>query len=311
MSSWVKEKAAVAESLLRKTGDPSDPVAWIKRNQRPIWESVCALAQERRLPYSRRAGDELLQETAAGIFELALWARDGFNVFRLSEGLCSALVATSVSKQFEQQRLPYGAVILDLSETRQRWAVVGGVLSQHAIVCNYLSESRSFWRVRIFGTDQSVGGDTVWAFRHAENLFGAQPPLEGTVFSRVCDGEDAAIETLTRLAASLTVWWNSSAREAERTGLSRRVARKQKERSRPTHWMLGKSVRVHPGLAQAARGRASDVRELEAQHVVRGHFKQQAHGAGLAQRKTLWIEPYWRGPDTETAWTHVYAGRGP
>lgn len=33
------------------------------------------------------------------------------------------------------------------------------------------------------------------------------------------------------------------------------------------------------------------------QVLVRGHWKRQHHGAGRAQRKTIWIEPYWRGPE--------------
>ncbi|MEO9229932.1 MAG: hypothetical protein ABI216_13460 [Devosia sp.] len=31
--------------------------------------------------------------------------------------------------------------------------------------------------------------------------------------------------------------------------------------------------------------------------IVSGHWKYQAHGVGRAERKLLWIEPYWRGPD--------------
>lgn len=30
---------------------------------------------------------------------------------------------------------------------------------------------------------------------------------------------------------------------------------------------------------------------------VRGHWKQQAHGKGLSERKPIFVEPYWKGPD--------------
>lgn len=33
------------------------------------------------------------------------------------------------------------------------------------------------------------------------------------------------------------------------------------------------------------------------QFLVRGHFRQQVHGAGRALRKTIWIEPFWKGPE--------------
>jgi hypothetical protein len=31
--------------------------------------------------------------------------------------------------------------------------------------------------------------------------------------------------------------------------------------------------------------------------LVRGHHRQQAHGHGRLQRKTIWIEPHWKGPE--------------
>lgn len=33
------------------------------------------------------------------------------------------------------------------------------------------------------------------------------------------------------------------------------------------------------------------------QHIVRGHWKMQACGPNLSERKPIWIQPYWRGPE--------------
>ena len=33
---------------------------------------------------------------------------------------------------------------------------------------------------------------------------------------------------------------------------------------------------------------------------VQGHWKRQPHGPGKAERKIIWIQPYWRGPDDKT-----------
>ena len=33
------------------------------------------------------------------------------------------------------------------------------------------------------------------------------------------------------------------------------------------------------------------------QHLVRGHWKLQACGPKLSERKTIWVQPYWRGPE--------------
>lgn len=37
-------------------------------------------------------------------------------------------------------------------------------------------------------------------------------------------------------------------------------------------------------------------RQLNSRHVVRGHWKLQAHGAQGSSRKLVWVEPYVRGP---------------
>lgn len=38
-------------------------------------------------------------------------------------------------------------------------------------------------------------------------------------------------------------------------------------------------------------------KELSVQFMVAGHFKQQPFGEKKVQRKTIWIEPYWKGND--------------
>jgi hypothetical protein len=40
------------------------------------------------------------------------------------------------------------------------------------------------------------------------------------------------------------------------------------------------------------------------QHVVRGHYKRQVVGVGRNGRKSIWIKPYWRGPDGAPIFTH-------
>lgn len=33
------------------------------------------------------------------------------------------------------------------------------------------------------------------------------------------------------------------------------------------------------------------------QFIVRGHWRQQVHGVGRSLRKTIWIKPFWKGPE--------------
>jgi hypothetical protein len=55
---------------------------------------------------------------------------------------------------------------------------------------------------------------------------------------------------------------------------------------------LGRGVRPELDEHESAKGRPLEVRVR-----VQGHWKKQAHGEGRALRKTIWVQPYWRGPD--------------
>jgi hypothetical protein len=33
------------------------------------------------------------------------------------------------------------------------------------------------------------------------------------------------------------------------------------------------------------------------QWIVRGHWRNQPHGKDRAERRRIWIQPYWKGPD--------------
>lgn len=48
------------------------------------------------------------------------------------------------------------------------------------------------------------------------------------------------------------------------------------------------------------------VRKMAMRHIVRGHWKRQVIRDG---RKTIWVAPYWRGPDGPAAWGRVYKMR--
>ena len=52
-------------------------------------------------------------------------------------------------------------------------------------------------------------------------------------------------------------------------------------------------------VREAVRGFVAGTRRTApaVQVLVRGHWKRQAHGPAMAQRKMIHIEPYWRGPE--------------
>ena len=59
------------------------------------------------------------------------------------------------------------------------------------------------------------------------------------------------------------------------------------------------ALTAHPAAARYARPRASGARRSapSVQTLVRGHWKHQPHGKGRSERKYIFVEPYWRGPE--------------
>lgn len=68
----------------------------------------------------------------------------------------------------------------------------------------------------------------------------------------------------------------------------------------PQHqvYNLGKPIAVdfRDRVKAYSRGDTTG-KQLELRRMIIGHFKQQAYGKVWKDRKTLWIKPYWRGPE--------------
>lgn len=71
---------------------------------------------------------------------------------------------------------------------------------------------------------------------------------------------------------------------------------------------LKTEVQMAPEMRAAAKALVRmdadyEIRKMAMRHIVRGHWKRQVIKDG---RKTIWVAPYWRGPDGPAAWGRVY-----
>lgn len=71
---------------------------------------------------------------------------------------------------------------------------------------------------------------------------------------------------------------------------------------------LKTEVQMAPEMRAAAKALVRmdanyEVRKMAMRHIVRGHWKRQVTKDG---RKTIFVAPYWRGPDGPAAWGRVY-----
>jgi hypothetical protein len=74
----------------------------------------------------------------------------------------------------------------------------------------------------------------------------------------------------------------------------------------PIKFNVTAGVRNYIANGKKGRGGLQSV-----QYVVRGHWKNQAHGSGRAERKFIHIEPYWRGPEDAPIAVRPHILKGP
>lgn len=57
------------------------------------------------------------------------------------------------------------------------------------------------------------------------------------------------------------------------------------------------TVDLRDVVKMVQRGEKHKGGKLTVQFLVRGHWKNQAHGPGHALRKRIWLQPFWKGPE--------------
>jgi hypothetical protein len=83
-----------------------------------------------------------------------------------------------------------------------------------------------------------------------------------------------------------------------------RLTKRQREKYIEKHanpWSLvriGHNLTIHEGIKKASG-------ELRTRFIVRGHWRNQAHGPNRSLRKRKWIQPHWKGPE----WAELMEGR--
>jgi len=78
------------------------------------------------------------------------------------------------------------------------------------------------------------------------------------------------------------------------------------------HWTMGREVKLPGELLRAtvdlvSHGKEAEARwKISARFIVRGHWRNQFHGAGRQLRHRIWVQPYWKGPTGAEALKRLY-----
>jgi len=285
-------------------------------------------------------GDEQAQQfiqTITRVGWLRYWRHYGYNVYRLSPALVGRLLLTELPEASPTGfPFPFPAFRIEVP------AGFFGILSLDDEVCDaryidFLCAPWQRWDSPV-SLKKAVGAmiepagvadlgmdEDIWKWA----LFAGSPDprCPGMLFSHhlnykmeVCkdfvgvDGHnylESEMETASIMAAKILVLnlayalsSNVITPKAEKGGSS-----KPRDVTRPKVFTF-KTSRLDLGVLESAKAMCQGKRakagwKIKTKFIVRGHWRNQAHGPGRSERKRIWIEPFWKGPEGEEGWARV------
>ena len=121
------------------------------------------------------------------------------------------------------------------------------------------------------------------------------------------DADKRARQTLRQIVFGMLAYANAIDHALEPRDNTARRRRVPADKPHPEHWTIGRTVRIDPQLVRLAQsGNREALFRLKHRHIVRGHYRNQAHGPQRALRTSRWITPYWKGPQDGAELVHTY-----
>ena len=88
---------------------------------------------------------------------------------------------------------------------------------------------------------------------------------------------------------------------------NRKKKHKASDENKLKHWEVGRTIRLDPKLVAAARGGSREIAlKIKTRFIVRGHYRNVAHGPGRKLHTMKWIAPFWKGPEEGARIVHTY-----
>ena len=220
-----------------------------------------------------------------------VWCEQGFPAVELGHRLAASFMCTSfTAEMFQQTHAPWECFQITIPE---------GVL-QSRVECLVFSGPR--------GIAALVIADDYFQVLVAEDLFGCTTTggehVEVLDGGEITDATRLMVERQTKLIGRVIggvccEMDKPKTRQQIALGRPAKKNRKNDPREAPTSWVFKVARPTKVDLREYVRSYVSGNRggSLNVQHLVRGHWKHQACGPNLAERKWIHIEPYWRGDE--------------
>jgi len=111
-----------------------------------------------------------------------------------------------------------------------------------------------------------------------------------------------ALMGASRVLANLLLYINANGglppQGAKKIGSDVPVEREHAEKPR---FRVGRPIKLPKQIREAAADPTGKTWKLAARFMVRGHYTHQPYGKGRLERKLIWIQPYWKGPENLAA----------
>jgi len=229
------------------------------------------------------------------------WAHAGHNVFELGNDFVAAMLLTDPRAiDFEVLRAPFPGILVTIPS--------GFVTGAEGLPYTklHLSHVDGSWGlyatdgVHVINTQVAEGQALSW------DLFES---IETEQTESVIEDADAiAIRSIRQIAFGMLAYVTAVDRAIEeRVSSTPKKRQKDEDRPRPRVHDVGRTVQIDPILVKYARAGAREVAlQIKSRFIVRGHYRNQAHGPGWRDRKSIWIEPFFKGPEEGAKIVHTY-----
>ncbi len=239
---------------------------------------------------------------------LLAWARDGYNVFDLSPDFVAAMLLTDPSAiDLPSLKLPFRGMLFMIPD---RFAIGAEGTSYTKIHVVETDDSRTFDAsvpregekrpaIAIYATDGSRILSTIAP--RAELSWATLEELPDEV---ALDVDKEARKTIQRVVLGALAFATAVDR-----AITERFPAPKKRRDQPSiaHWTIGRTIEIDPELVRVARAGAREIAfRIKSRFIVRGHYRDQAHGPNRSLRTSKWIAPFWKGPEEGARLVHTY-----
>lgn len=154
----------------------------------------------------------------------------------------------------------------------------------------------------IYATDGTNVLDTLIEFKDL-----SWEAIEALPDSVTEDADKQCRRTLQQIIFGMLAYINVTERSVTEHESTKRRKQKGGTESKLKHWEVGRTIKLDQNLVRAARAGSREVAlRIKTRFITRGHYRNQAHGPKHSLRTSIWIMPFWKGPENGAEIVHVY-----